>query len=134
MTALALQRALTRVGHTVVACATAVAEAMAAVQAYRPDAVLLDVHLLGPANGLLAGLDIQTLWSTPVIYLSGSTPAQLDIPEFPEALWCFLSKPVDMTQLCAMLAWLFPGQHAGTREELREQLRQRRRGAVPLTV
>ena len=31
MTALALQRVLTLVGHTVVACATAVAEAMAAV-------------------------------------------------------------------------------------------------------
>jgi DNA-binding response OmpR family regulator len=59
---------------------------MAAVEAYRPDAVLLDVGLRGPQHGLGVGMDIQTLWSTPVIYLSGSTPRQLGLPEFLEAL------------------------------------------------
>jgi CheY-like chemotaxis protein len=107
---------------------------MAAVQAYHPDVVLLDIHLPGPQNGLLAGMDIQTLWSTPVIYLSGSAPAQLDMPDVPEALWCYLSKPIDVAQLCDMLARLFPSQHSYTFEELHEQLRQLRTGEVPLMV
>jgi CheY-like chemotaxis protein len=133
ITALALQRAVTRVGHTVVACTSSVFEAMAAVQAYHPDVVLLDIHLPGPHNGLLTGIDMQTLWSTPVIYLSGSAPGQLDMPDVPEALWCHLSKPIDLARLCDILARLFPSQHSCTLQELREQLRQLRTEEVPLS-
>jgi DNA-binding NtrC family response regulator len=134
ITALALQRAVTRMGHTVVARASSAFEAMAAVQAYHPDVVLLDIHLAGPHDGLLMGIDMQTFWSTPVIYLSGSTPAQLSMPDFPEALWCYLSKPIDLARLCDILARLFPSQHPCTLQELREQLRQLRTEGVPLTV
>jgi CheY-like chemotaxis protein len=74
ITAWALQRVVTRMGHTVVARIFSAAEAMAVVQADRPNVVLLDIGLTGPQDGLLVGLDIQTLWSTPVIYLSGSDP------------------------------------------------------------
>jgi DNA-binding NtrC family response regulator len=141
ITALALQRAVTRMGHTVVARASSAAEAMAAVQAYRPDVVILDIGLAGPQDGLQVGVDIQTFWSTPVIYLSGSDPAQLGIPDFPEALWGYLPKPINWSQLHDILARLFPlhrpHQHAPlpcredmpyplrhTLQELREQLRQ----------
>jgi DNA-binding NtrC family response regulator len=146
ITALALQRAMTQRGHTVVACVSSAAEAMAAVQAYRPDAVLLDVALQGPQDGLGVGVDIQTLWSTPVIYVSGSTPQQLGLPEFPEALWCYVGKPLDWDRLCDILARLFPSiplrqstpaLHGGTiayglrrtPQELREELRQLRQSA-----
>jgi DNA-binding NtrC family response regulator len=134
ITAQALRRAVTRMGHTVVACTSSAFEAMAAVQASHPDGVLLDMHLPGPHNGLLTDIDMQTFWSTPVIYLSGSSPAQLDIPDFPEALWCYLSKPIDLDRLCDMLARLFPSQHPCTLQELREQLRQLRTEEVPLTI
>jgi CheY-like chemotaxis protein len=134
ITALALQRTVTRMGHAVVACTSSASEAMAAVQAFRPDMVLLDIHLPGSHNGLLTGLDIQTLWSTPVIYLSGSSPAQLDMPDFPEALWCYLSKPIDLARLCDILGSLFPSQHPYTLQELREQLRQLRTEGVPVMV
>jgi DNA-binding NtrC family response regulator len=107
-TAWALQRAVTRMGHTVVARVASAAEAMAVVQADRPDGVLLDIGLTGPQDGLLVGLDIQTFWSTPVIYLSGSTPTALGLPEFPEALWCYVAKPIDWHQLRDLLAQLFP--------------------------
>jgi DNA-binding NtrC family response regulator len=126
ITAQALQRAVTRMGHTILACASSAFEAMAAVQAYRPDVVLLNIHLSGPHDGLLTGIDMQTFWSTPVIYLSGSAPTQLCIPDFPEALWCSLSKPIDLARLCDMLARLFPIQHPCTLQELREQLRHLR--------
>jgi DNA-binding NtrC family response regulator len=143
ITALAFQRALTRLGHAVVACVSSAAEAMAAVQAYRPDVVLLDVGLQGPQDGLRAGVDIQTSWSTPVIYLSGSDPAQLGLREFPDALWCYVAKPIDWDRLRDILARLFPsppprpgGLGPGgeerpdairpTLQELRERLRQLR--------
>lgn len=143
ITVLALQRAMTQRGHAVVACVASAAEAMAAVQAYRPDAVLLDIRLSGPQDGLGVGVDIQTLWSTPVIYLSGSTPRQLGLPEFPEALWCYVAKPIDQNRLGDILARLFPsvalhqstpGLNGGniasdirrTPQELREELRQLR--------
>ena len=127
ITAVALQRTLTRLGHQVVACATTAADAMAAVQAYRPDAVLLDALLAGPHDGVQVGTDIQALWATPVIYLSGAPLTELGIPDFPEALWCFLAKPLDWEQLRDILAQLFPNQppHAvrRTAQELREPLR-----------
>jgi ActR/RegA family two-component response regulator len=60
ITALALQRAVTRMGHRVVARVFSAAEAMAAVQAYRPEVVLLDIGLTRPQDSLLVGVDIQT--------------------------------------------------------------------------
>jgi DNA-binding NtrC family response regulator len=146
ITMLALQRAMTQRGHAVVACVSSAAAAMAAVQAYRPDVVLLDVGLRGPQDGLGVGVDIQTFWATPVIYLSGSTPKQLGLPEFPEALWCYVPKPLDWDRLGDILARLFPsvplrqggpGVNGGnvaystysirrTPQELREELRRLR--------
>jgi DNA-binding NtrC family response regulator len=143
ITALALQRAVTRMGHTVVMCTSSVVETMAAMQAHRPDVVLLDVHLPGPHSSLLAGVDIQVLWSTPVIYLSALDPAQLGMPDVPEALWCYLAKPIAWDQLHDLLARLFPTHPPGPSapwsgledtppsirrptQELRDQLRQRR--------
>jgi DNA-binding NtrC family response regulator len=143
ITALALQREMTWLGHAVVARVPSAAEAMAAVQAYRPDVVLLDIGLQGPHDGLSVGVDIQTFWSTPVIYLSGSDPTQLGLPEFPEALWCYVAKPIDRDRLRDILARLFPNSPPGQRglgpggeerpeairptlQELREQLRQLR--------
>ena len=140
ITAWALQRVVTRMGHTVVARVFSAAEAMAVVQADRPHVVLLDIGLTGPQDGLLVGLDIQTLWSTPVIYLSGSDPAQLGLPDWPDALWCYLAKPIDWHQLQDILAQLFPPPLGGedmphprhrsrlawTTPKLREQLRHLR--------
>jgi len=108
ITAWALQRAVTRMGHVVVARVASAAEAIAMVQAERPEAVLLDISLEGPQDGLRVGLDIQTFWSTPVIYLSAAHPTQLGLPEFPEALWCYVAKPIDWEQLRTLLAQLFP--------------------------
>ena len=140
ITAWALQRAVTRMGHLVVARVSSAAEAMAVVQVDRPEVVLLDIRLPGPQDGLLLGLDIQTLWSTPVIYLSGSDPTLLGLLEFPEALWCYVAKPIDQGRLHDILAQLFPpllggedtphprhrSRLAWTTPALREQLRHLR--------
>lgn len=143
ITALAPHRAVTRLGHTVVAHTASAAELLAAVQAHHPDGVLLDIHLRGPCDGLLVGTDIQALWSTPVIYLAGSDPTLLGMPDGPDALWCYVAKPIDWDQLRDVLARLFPTHPPCPRmpwlgledaphpiglptQELREQLRQLR--------
>ena len=127
ITALALQHAVTQMGHQVVARTASAAAAMAAVQAYRPDAVLLGRGLAASQDGLMVGTDIRTLWATPVIYLSGSDPVQFALPEFPEALYCVLAKPLDWDQLRDTLAHLSPAQPVRhTAQELRERLRQLR--------
>jgi hypothetical protein len=64
--------------------------------------------LMDPQDGLLVGQDIQTFWSTPIIYISGSDPAQLGIPDGPDALWGSLATPLDWHQLEDILARLFP--------------------------
>jgi DNA-binding NtrC family response regulator len=107
MTALALERAMTRMGHTVVARTTSAAEALAAVQADCPDGVLLDLHLPGQPNSLKVGMDIQAVWFTPVIILSSADPAQLGMPDGPDALWCSVAKPIHWHQLQDILARLF---------------------------
>src|SRR4029453_15925537 len=106
ITAWALQRAVTRMGPLGVGATLSPAEAMAGGKTDRPEVVLLDIGLRELQDGLLVGLDIQTLWSTPVIYLSGSDPAELGLQEFPEALWCYIAKPIDQVQLHDILAQL----------------------------
>jgi hypothetical protein len=66
--------------------------------------------LPGTPDSLLAGVDIQTFWSTHIIYLSASDPTQLGMPEFPEAFWCYVAKPIDWDRLQDILARLFPHQ------------------------
>jgi hypothetical protein len=66
--------------------------------------------LPGTPDSLLAGVDLQTIWSTPVIYLSASDPTQLGMPEFAEAFWCYVAKPIDWDWLQEILARLFPHQ------------------------
>jgi hypothetical protein len=77
------------------------------------------------------------LWSTPVIYLLGSDPTAIGLLEFPEALWCYVAKPIDQLRLYDILAQLFPPDLGGedashlplrsrgvwTTPELREQMR-----------
>jgi CheY-like chemotaxis protein len=124
ITALALQRALTRMGHTVVAHTASAAEALAVVHVHRPNVVLLDMDLRELPTGLFVGMAIQAFWSTPVIFLSGSDPAQLGMPDEPDALWCYLAKPIDWHQLQDILARLFPPHPLCLHTEaLRAQLR-----------
>jgi DNA-binding NtrC family response regulator len=130
VTTLPPQGAVTRMGHAAVAGIASTAGAMAAVQAYRPDPVLLDVHLTGSRDCVSVGTDIQTLWSIPVICVSGSDLAQLAPQHFPEALWRYLTRPLDWGQLRDVLGHLFPGQDAPTQAVRRtaRELRERPHG------
>jgi CheY-like chemotaxis protein len=108
MTAPALQRAVTRLGHTVVARTASAAEALAAVHAHGPDGDLLDRHVSRSRNGLFVAMDIQAVRSTFIIVLAASAAAHLGMPDGPGALWGYLAQPIDWHQLQDLLAWLFP--------------------------
>jgi DNA-binding NtrC family response regulator len=92
--ALALQRHLTRLGHTVLPPVSTAEAALAAVRAHRPGLVLMDVGLSGGQDGLTAGRAIQAMGGTPVIYLSGHVPAQLTAYAGGTGPTFYLLKPV----------------------------------------
>jgi DNA-binding NtrC family response regulator len=92
--ALALQRHLTRLGHTVLPPVSTAEAALAAVRAHRPRLVLMDVGLSGGQDGLTAGRAIQAMGGTPVIYLSGHVPAQLTAYAGGTGPMFYLLKPV----------------------------------------
>ena len=108
MTALVLQRAVTRLGHPVVARASSAAEALAAVHTYHPEVVLIDGDFRGPQHSFVVGTDIHVCWSTPVMYLSGSDPPPRGPPDAPDARWGSLAKPLDGHPLQDILTRLFP--------------------------
>jgi diguanylate cyclase (GGDEF)-like protein len=62
-------------GHTVVGIADTVADVLASVAALRPDMVLLDIHLHGMSDGIVAGQYIHDHFQIPVIYLTAHTDA-----------------------------------------------------------
>jgi diguanylate cyclase (GGDEF)-like protein len=65
-----IQAALIGLGYEVPATAATTAEALEAVDTYRPDLVLMDVHLRGGDDGVATAAAIQTRRPTPVVFLS----------------------------------------------------------------
>jgi two-component system, response regulator PdtaR len=94
ITAFRLQRRLTRLGHTVLTPVASAAEALAAVQAHRPEVVFMDVGLRGEVDGLETGRTIEATAAIPVIYLSGYTLAQLTARNGGTAPRFYLTKPL----------------------------------------
>jgi DNA-binding NarL/FixJ family response regulator len=70
LAALELQQRVTQVGYTVLTIASSSREALAKAAALLPDAVLIDVHLPGPVDGLQTGTLLWVRFGIPVIYIS----------------------------------------------------------------
>jgi DNA-binding response OmpR family regulator len=70
LTVSALKRELVALGYDVAGTADTATEAMKAADTYRPDLVLMDIHLAGPLSGIIAALAIRGLLHTPVIFLT----------------------------------------------------------------
>jgi CheY-like chemotaxis protein len=72
--ALDLQQRVTHLGYTVLAIATSGREALDLAASARPDVVLMEVQLPGPADGFQAGTRIWMQFGIPVIYVSAHFP------------------------------------------------------------
>lgn len=70
LTVSALKRELVALGYEVAATTDNATEAMKAADTYRPDLVLMDIHLAGPLSGIIAAVAIRGLLHTPVIFLT----------------------------------------------------------------
>lgn len=68
--AFGLGRVLQRLGYTVVGTAADAASALRLVGQYHPDLVLMDVHLDGPVDGIVAASRIREQFDVPSVFLS----------------------------------------------------------------
>lgn len=73
--ALDLSSSLRHLGYRVKGMAARAEEALAMVDAHRPDLVLMDIHLEGEVDGIEAAREIQSRFRTPVVYLTAYAEA-----------------------------------------------------------
>ncbi|MCC6134436.1 MAG: EAL domain-containing protein [Candidatus Contendobacter sp.] len=57
-------------GYAVAGTAATGADAVALVDRQRPDLVLMDIHLQGPLDGIVAAQEIRRRWRLPVVFLT----------------------------------------------------------------
>jgi CheY-like chemotaxis protein len=70
ITVSALKRELTSLGYEVAGTANATDEALSAVEAHKPDLVLMDITLAGAVNGVVAAVAIRGNFHLPVVFLT----------------------------------------------------------------
>ncbi len=68
--AMDLANRLVSQGYAVVGPAETAAEALALAESERPDLVLMDIHLKGPADGIEAAEEMRRRWDLPIIYVT----------------------------------------------------------------
>jgi len=94
-----IQRSLERHGFKVCGTADSALAAMAQTESYRPDVVLLDVHLGGSPDAIALAQAIRNLHDIPVIFLTtDNDPALLSRARTAEP-YGYLVKPVRMLEL-----------------------------------
>lgn len=90
-------------GHTVCGTASTADEAVALAVARRPTAVLMDVRLRGPRDGVDAAIEIQRLTGPAIIYITGSNEPQTIARLKETKPLAILIKPIVPEQLQAAL-------------------------------
>jgi CheY-like chemotaxis protein len=70
ITVSALKRELASLGYEVAGTANATDEALRAVEAHKPDLVLMDITLAGAVNGVVAAIAIRGNFQVPVVFLT----------------------------------------------------------------
>lgn len=77
--------------------------ALEAVWADRPDCVLMDVNLRGCADGIEVATAIRRELETPIVLLTGLPARDMDQPARELAITAVLTKPIDHSELRAVL-------------------------------
>ncbi len=101
--ALHIQRTLTEFGYALAGCVARGDDAVRKARAVRPDLVLMDIHLLGPMDGIQAATVIQEELHIPVIYLSAFADSTTMRRARTSAPFGYLVKPLKPAELvCAV--------------------------------
>ena len=74
--ALHLRQQLAKMGYKVVAHAASGDDALRQIKAYRPDVILMDIHIHGPIDGIETASRIPSDLQVPVIYLTVSSKSE----------------------------------------------------------
>lgn len=111
--ALDLANSLRSLGHAVVAQVADAAAALEAVQALRPDLVLVDIYLRGPVDGIEAALLIRERYGVPCIFISAYAETETRARARMAAPLAYLTKPFDLAELATCIdAALLPHKPA----------------------
>ena len=106
--ALALEQALEAMGHQICAIVATAEEAVAAACRYRPDAVMMDIMLRGPRDGIEAAREILVRFGIRSLFMTAvDAPAIRERAEQVKALG-FLMKPYRADELRQTLLRLQP--------------------------
>ena len=92
-------RRLERMGYRVPAVASSGEEAIARVEELRPDLLLMDIVLQGPADGVQVAQEIRTRVDLPVVYLTAYTDQETVRRAKQTQPFGFLIKPFDEREL-----------------------------------
>jgi two-component system, LytTR family, response regulator LytT len=65
-----IQQSLTKLGYNVIGTAPTGEKALALIEEFRPDIVLMDIMLKGPMNGIEVAADVKENFGIPVIFLT----------------------------------------------------------------
>ena len=77
ISALSMQRALTRSGYKVCELVSTGEEAVERVKQKKPDLVVMDVILNGTVNGVEAALEIRSRSDIPIVFITGYEEGKL---------------------------------------------------------
>jgi CheY-like chemotaxis protein len=110
--ALDVARRLRRLGYQVVAVASSGPQAIQQTLTHHPDAVLMDVHLQGPMDGVDAARHSQASAPVPVIYVSAHVDAATRERIQSTAAAGFVSKPIHFPTLHRVLQRALSGRHS----------------------
>jgi two-component system, response regulator PdtaR len=103
-----LKVVIEKLGYAVCGLAASADDAVKLARAEQPAAILMDIRLLGPRDGIDAGIEINRYRPVPIIYVTGSydcaTRRRLE-EQHPAAI---LQKPMEHEELRAALAGVCP--------------------------
>jgi len=106
--ALGLEMELKVAGYTVCAVVSTGEEAIAAAARESPDVILMDIRLAGEIDGIEAAQQIQAAKSTPVIFMTGYSDADVMTRAKGLQPLGYLIKPVRLHDLKPLFAAAFP--------------------------
>ncbi|MES2592629.1 MAG: response regulator [Bacteroidota bacterium] len=106
--ALMLKRFLTSQNHSVTGTAKDGKTAIELVEKFKPDLIIMDVHIKGDINGIDTYKKIQGFYEVPAIFLTGNSLDIINIKTNYKNLYV-LEKPVSLTELKRTIDLIFVG-------------------------
>ncbi len=103
LVAFQLKKGLTRAGHTVCGMAASGEQALAVAREENPQVILMDINLLGAMDGIEAARQISKFLSASIIFTTGYADSGLKERAMALHPAAYLSKPVDVPQIRAVL-------------------------------